>query len=320
MRPLIQSSNPQTRRLNRGFALVVTLSLMVLLTVIAVGLLTLSSISLRSSAQGSAVAQAQANARLALMIAIGELQKEMGPDMRISSESALLDTSPDTEAIDGVAQSHWLGSHNSWGDWLNASYTPPGGSSLKIGETYLSGRKEMFRRWLLSLPEGLETDINAPKSLSGWDDTNSVVMVGEQSLGNSRPDQITRAYLKKVGDTGRSAWWIGPENHKARIDMAKQPRPLGNDEWESAQGSTAEVGVGALPGLGTLDANAAHGDKLITPQSLRPAGVDEGTVRKHFFDITATSRGVIASVRTGQAIYGLQYQHLCRLVARQGYL
>jgi hypothetical protein len=219
--------------------------------------------------------------------------------MRISSESALLDTSPDTEAIDGVAQSHWLGSHNSWGDWLNASYTPPGGSSLKIGETYLSGRKEMFRRWLLSLPEGLETDINAPKSLSGWDDTNSVVMVGEQSLGNSRPDQITRAYLKKVGDTGRSAWWIGPENHKARIDMAKQPRPLGNDEWESAQGSTAEVGVGALPGLGTLDANAAHGDKLITPQSLRPAGVDEGTVRKHFFDITATSRGVIASVRTG---------------------
>jgi hypothetical protein len=299
MRPLIQSSNPQTRRLNRGFALVVTLSLMVLLTVIAVGLLTLSSISLRSSAQGSAVAQAQANARLALMIAIGELQKEMGPDMRISSESALLDTSPDTEAIDGVAQSHWLGSHNSWGDWLNASYTPPGGSSLKIGETYLSGRKEMFRRWLLSLPEGLETDINAPKSLSGWDDTNSVVMVGEQSLGNSRPDQITRAYLKKVGDTGRSAWWIGPENHKARIDMAKQPRPLGNDEWESAQGSTAEVGVGALPGLGTLDANAAHGDKLITPQSLRPAGVDEGTVQKHFFDITATSRGVIASVRTG---------------------
>jgi hypothetical protein len=81
--------------------------------------------------------------------------------------------------------------------------------------------------------------------------------------------------------------------------MAKQPRPLGNDEWESAQGSTAEVGVGALPGLGTLDANAAHGDKLITPQSLRPAGVDEGTVQKHFFDITATSRGVIASVRTG---------------------
>ena len=39
-----------------GFALVVTLSLMILLTIIAVGLLTLSSISLRSSSQGEAAA------------------------------------------------------------------------------------------------------------------------------------------------------------------------------------------------------------------------------------------------------------------------
>lgn len=45
---------------NRGFALIVTLSLMILLTVIAVGLLTLSSISLRSSTQGEA--QHRANA------------------------------------------------------------------------------------------------------------------------------------------------------------------------------------------------------------------------------------------------------------------
>ena len=68
-----------------GFALVVTLSLMILLTIIAVGLLTLSGISLRSSTQGQAGAEARANARLALMMAIGELQKELGPDSRISA-------------------------------------------------------------------------------------------------------------------------------------------------------------------------------------------------------------------------------------------
>jgi len=39
------------------------------------------------------------------MIAIGELQEEMGPDMRISAESAILDGNEDTEAIEGVAQS-----------------------------------------------------------------------------------------------------------------------------------------------------------------------------------------------------------------------
>jgi Tfp pilus assembly protein PilX len=80
----------------RGFALVVTLSLMVLLTIIAVGLLSLSAISLRGTTQANAHS-------LALMLAIGDLQKEMGPDMRISAESALFDSSTDSEKIDGVA-------------------------------------------------------------------------------------------------------------------------------------------------------------------------------------------------------------------------
>lgn len=50
MKPQLHS--PQSR----GFALVVTLSLMILLTIIAVGLLTLSSISLRASSQGNSTA------------------------------------------------------------------------------------------------------------------------------------------------------------------------------------------------------------------------------------------------------------------------
>jgi hypothetical protein len=51
-----------------GFALVVMLSLMVLLTVVAVGLLSLSAMSLRTSSQGMLMGQAQANARLAMML------------------------------------------------------------------------------------------------------------------------------------------------------------------------------------------------------------------------------------------------------------
>ena len=128
---------------DKGFALVVTLSLMILLTLIAVGLLSLSAVSLRSASQGGAQSEARANARLALMLAIGELQKEMGPDMRVSAESALFDEEEDTETIDGVDQSHWLASYNAWGAWLNASYTPDGGSALSIADTYTSKRQDV---------------------------------------------------------------------------------------------------------------------------------------------------------------------------------
>jgi len=85
--------NPKTQRQahfrNDGFALVVTLSLMILLTVIAIGLLSLSSITLRTSGQGSAQATARANARMAMMLAVGELQKSAGRDQSVTGPATL---------------------------------------------------------------------------------------------------------------------------------------------------------------------------------------------------------------------------------------
>jgi Tfp pilus assembly protein PilX len=75
---------------DKGFALVVTISLMVLLAVVCVGLLGLSAVSLRSTSQAQANSEAKANARLALILAIGELQKQMGPDQRVSASGAIL--------------------------------------------------------------------------------------------------------------------------------------------------------------------------------------------------------------------------------------
>lgn len=299
----------------RGFALVVTLSLMVLLTIVAVGLLSLSAISLRSTSQGNAQSLARANARLALMLALGDLQKEMGPDMRISAESALFDTNEDSESIEGVSQSRWLASYNSWGGWLNDTYSPPGGGSLRISDTYTPQREKMFRRWLLSMPEGKEKDVNFPTTATGWTPANSVVLVGKGSLGKyveSDKDRETRAYLVPIGKTGRQAWWIGPENHKARIDKAYKPRNKTAEVWQTAQGDTAEVGAGALSGMNVLDKDDTLGNKLITTQTLRPAKVADDEVKKYFFDLTAQNQGVLASVR------GTQKKDLSLLFEKSG--
>lgn len=85
-----RESNPQPFG-NKGFALVITLSLtlMILLTVLALGLLSVTGVALRRPSQQSAETTARANARMAMMLAISELQKSTGPDQRITMTSSL---------------------------------------------------------------------------------------------------------------------------------------------------------------------------------------------------------------------------------------
>ncbi len=289
---------------DRGFALVVAVSMLVLLSLMAVAMLSLSSLSLSNSSIVKAEEQARSNARMALMIAIGELQREMGPDMRISSESAVFDRTPQTEAIDGVSQSHWLASYESWGDWLTSNYSlPTDGTTLDIQDTYVAQRAPMFRRWLLSLPPEMSRDVTLPLSALDWDNDESVIMVGEGTLGRANaqanPHQVTRAHLMSAGDRGNYAWWIGPENQKACIQRAHRPRGLSPDEWEVAHGDTAEVGVGTISGLEVVDGDPALSPRLMSLKTLEVAGVDTQVVGSRFYDLTACSKGVVTSVRSG---------------------
>ena len=89
----------------RGFALVVTLVSMVLLVLLAVGLLSLSAVSLRSASRTTLLAEAQANARLAMMLAIGEAQKTLGPDQSAAAPASMVLESPSAPHVSGVWKS-----------------------------------------------------------------------------------------------------------------------------------------------------------------------------------------------------------------------
>jgi len=276
-----------------GFALVVTVSLLVLLTVVAIGLLALSSIAVRSGSREAARAEAQANARLALALAIGDLQKELGPDQRISAAARILEEDDYAESSgSSLAHPLWLGCWDSWQGWLNLD---------GIEETYTKGRESQFRRWLVShpRPDALETMWAVEQSPGG---AELVEMVGAGTLGrDADPSLRVEAPLVPLA-SGTLAWWVGGENQKTRVVASEPPE----DEHLALHRLSQWPGSGAnrLEGLDSLPDTPAELAKVPSLPTLGLAGVPESEVlhdrlRGHFHDLTVDSTGVLANVRDG---------------------
>jgi hypothetical protein len=90
MKKLPDFSCDLTRR-KKGFALVLALSLMSLVFLLVVSLVSLVSTDLNLSELRKQKVIAQANARLGMMVALGEIQKHLGPDTRVTATADILD-------------------------------------------------------------------------------------------------------------------------------------------------------------------------------------------------------------------------------------
>jgi len=127
-------------RRKMGFALISTLLQLALIAFIALGMLSLSAVTLRNSSAEEAQNRARANARMALMLALGELQKHAGPDTRITAPSSIVD--PDSPPLVGAWKS-WEGSEH---DSAGRPWTPDY-ESKKAASSDGGGR---FLGWLVS--------------------------------------------------------------------------------------------------------------------------------------------------------------------------
>jgi hypothetical protein len=282
---------------NRGFALVVTLSLMILLTIIAVGLLSLSSISLRATSQGEAMATAKNNARLALMLAIGDLQKSLGPDKAISATSGILSSTPAKPNTAGV-----------WESW---DFNPNDGS---LG--YTDEKTNRFRRWLVSAPDPrtVESRDFATKPWTG----KTIELVGDASLGGkaSATDKSVAGLvpLSRSGKVqGAYAWHVSDESVKARINLYRDPSQNGTLAKKRA------LLAGHRPDVSLIN-HSSGGNLGFLPTDLTSSDFDEaekttgkvtsldqadllssagGDIKQFRNDVTPYSLGLLTNVRTG---------------------
>ncbi len=103
----------------RGFTLILVMSMLMLLVMIGVGVLSLSAVTLRQSTNERAMVTARSNARMALQLALGDLQKSCGRDQSVTAHASLLGDDPKNTQWTGVwrtdiadAEPHWLVSQN----------------------------------------------------------------------------------------------------------------------------------------------------------------------------------------------------------------
>lgn len=254
------------RHVPQGFALVVTLVLMVLLSILGLGLLSLSSIAVRSTARETASQTARANARLGLMLALGTLQREMGPDRRVCHPASVSDSAK-------PGRRHWIASSDSW----NSTSAAPRPDA-----------KDTFRRWLVSGPDAFTTDQSSPQNPPSSGDALFF-------LGIDPSDRVTAP--KILLRSGSYAWWIDDENAKALVSRAPEDG-IAATAWSHAQAAPT-TGFPLHDDFSALDPRDPSLEKLPTLMSLDPALGKSGIAGKNFHDFTVFASGLFTDVARG---------------------
>ena len=167
----------------KGFALVLALLLMAFVLLLILSMTTLLQVESRAASNSLQILHARENARLALMLAIGQLQKHAGPDQRVTARADILG-----EGNFDPSCKFWTGV---W-DSTDPAATP----------TWLVSGVSVSPRIAPPVPITMEVGFSA---------------------SSHHPDQSNHFLPTRVAaqdlDQGQYAWWISDEGMKAATSV-----------------------------------------------------------------------------------------------------
>lgn len=262
--------------------------MLALLMVLGIGLAGLSAIELRRSTREDHAALARANARLALVSAIGQLQKSLGPDQRVSATAEILG--------DTVAQPHWTGVWKSTADdggsWLTRDDLDGGLRDRRQATGYRAADRVMT--WLVS------GDADPQGAYTG----ETVTLFGAERPGGAGIEVPRVKTSGGAGDpSGHFAWWTGDLGVRANIGTLDPRAELPATTATPGDGGMFRVMASQAADMalmaGGVELDAADGLRLATAGTTELTGAGAGWSRERAFDFTVQSSGVLADVAEG---------------------
>ncbi|MBT8036050.1 MAG: hypothetical protein KJO21_00770 [Verrucomicrobiae bacterium] len=306
-----------------GFALVATVSVMALLVMTALAMLTLSAVELKALSRERHQSTARANARIALMLAINQLQKHAGPDRCVTARASILEDATSSRCLQnrnwlGVWSTTYQSGDVDWPVIGKAPTSDAGNSPYSRSGAYedlrhtLAGlhhgawRKELHRAWLVSQRS---TELDVCATLDPKRD-HVVEIVGRGALGDAMPLEDyhkNRVLVEKVDlqGMGACAWYVSDNNQKASVDPLFDVRHVGASFEASPRENPALVlqSNGDAPYASLTQDALNHRGKMLSiataslvqehPEPLRAA------FREHYHHFTTYSPGLFVNTLIG---------------------
>lgn len=268
----------------RGFALVLALVLMTFILSLMLGLSLLVQLELRSGGIEQSRMEARKLAEMAVYEAIGELQKALGPDQRVSARAEIL--------AEAMVSPRWIGAWDVTGDNLR-DYEATAGTTDRGGP---NGSIRAEPQWLVSQPAGMSFAPHEALPPEG--------SVRLQSA--SSPSRAVVVPTREIPDVGKLGWWIDDEGLKASLKTGDRLRELAGHVDSAALPllrnlplySGRRIVLERQEGLEELDA-AVSLEKFTRPDDLALIGLGRAVVLEREPDLTGCSMGVLADTANG---------------------
>ncbi|CAA6692404.1 MULTISPECIES: hypothetical protein [unclassified Lentimonas] len=308
-----------------GFALVIALSLMAFVLLLLLSITTMVQVESRNASSTLHQLEARQNARLAAMIAVGDLQKYAGVDQRVTARSDILLAPSSTPRIPLVTDlSSGVDGQRYWtGVWSSKAAT-------NDAEDALIGLDNHGVKWLVS------GDTPNPSLDPNIAVTGQTVMLAKAnqatgSLQGSSVESVAQSVLAPLVDIiadetasgGQYAYWVSDDGVKARVNIPDPYEPSIATDPLSAYHRMAMVQQGdASVAVANANADAAPEQPFaptgsaesywktaaspvgqVASQEMIPfiaSTADSGKVSRGFFhDLTTNSASLIVNTRDG---------------------